>query len=734
MITRISLKNIASYGMQAAVLKTDKKNNFIYGLNGTGKTVLSEFLANYGKDENTDYKFCELEGKEENEEILVYNHHFVEDNFYEKDKIKGIFTIGEQNKEAEEAIKKAEKEKKNLEEKRRECENESEKLKEQLAEKQIQIKEKIWEIKKTYSDSEDKSLDFCLEGLRGVKEILFNHIYRIEKTENKPEKTIEELKKEGKLLAGNAERIDENSIPKIAEDFKSVEANTIFEESIIGNENSMVAELIKKLDNSDWVKQGEQYIQEGDETCPFCQQPTLTEELKKEIKDYFDKTYEEKKEGIKTLEEHYKSLKNNIKSEKDYLNNFIPDKSIIDRFKNLYCSLINRLSNNLNKIENKQNNLSQKVTLESSQVEVEEFNRFIEEQLKKIRRYNEKIEHKERTTNEIKTSFWQIMRWDYDSQIDDYNKCKQEKENKLQEINQRIQEITQSIGSEDETIRKCREKTINVEKAMDNINEKLKDLGIDGFEIKPVPNEDRNKTPFYQLVRENSEEETFKTLSEGEKTMISFLYFLELCKGALNTEEISKKKIVVIDDPISSLSHSYVFNVAQMIKKQFLNKTPNDCVQIFILTHNLYFFHELIKICDITHTKLFRVVKNQNSEILCLEKNEIQNDYQAYWQVLKDHNDGKASDALLANTMRNILEYFFGFIERSKMREAIRNIKNKENNNEYEHFIRYMDRESHYDNTNISDFKEIKAGLFKDCFKEVFEKSGFEDHYKKMME
>lgn len=40
---------------------------------------------------------------------------------------------------------------------------------------------------------------------------------------------------------------------------------------------------------------------------------------------------------------------------------------------------------------------------------------------------------------------------------------------------------------------------------------------------------------------------------------------------------------------------------------------------------------------------------------------EIQNDYQAYWYIIKDQNQ---PPALIANCMRNILEYFFNFVEK----------------------------------------------------------------------
>ena len=43
MITKINLNNVASY-KRLTSLETDKKVNLIYGLNGTGKSILSNYL------------------------------------------------------------------------------------------------------------------------------------------------------------------------------------------------------------------------------------------------------------------------------------------------------------------------------------------------------------------------------------------------------------------------------------------------------------------------------------------------------------------------------------------------------------------------------------------------------------------------------------------------------------------------------------------------------------------
>lgn len=43
MITKINLNSVASYKSKTT-LETDKKVNLIYGLNGTGKSILSNYL------------------------------------------------------------------------------------------------------------------------------------------------------------------------------------------------------------------------------------------------------------------------------------------------------------------------------------------------------------------------------------------------------------------------------------------------------------------------------------------------------------------------------------------------------------------------------------------------------------------------------------------------------------------------------------------------------------------
>ena len=54
-----------------------------------------------------------------------------------------------------------------------------------------------------------------------------------------------------------------------------------------------------------------------------------------------------------------------------------------------------------------------------------------------------------------------------------------------------------------------------------------------------------------------------------KKWLLVFYTLLNYVKEKKNNREISNNKIVVIDDPISSLSHIYVFNIGRLIHNEF---------------------------------------------------------------------------------------------------------------------------------------------------------------------
>lgn len=720
MITKIKLNGVASY-KNSALLETDKKVNLIYGLNGTGKSIFSNYL--YEKD-HVDFSNCTIEGLN-GEEILVYNQKFIQDYFYESDNLKGIFTLSKENKEAEEKIRHSQKEIDKLNNEKSNKSNNLETINEDLLKKKQGTENKVWEIKTRFTGG-DRVLEFCLDGLKGKKETLLNHILGVDKPSKKPDKSTDELKKEVEALQGeNAQRY--STIPTLNFTGDQIEANLLFQKEIIGNENSTVAELIKKLKNSDWVKKGLAFLpDEIDDTgqpCPFCQEKTITKTVVDDIKDYFDESYEKYLNELDRMFTDYKNAINSLPSKVSYDSHPLIQGNQSD-FNNNYNAVIRVLGDNKKKIEDKQRTPSKKRTLVNSAETIKNFNLYVADINKKINEHNKKIDNKEESIKQIKIIFWNIMRWDYDQTLATYLKEKKVCEKKIADTSPKISAIENYIKTHNETIREQQKNTVNIEKAITSINDGLADLGLDDFRIEKHPEN------LYKIVRGSQDSDTFQTLSEGEKMIISFLYFIELCRGKKSATDVGRKKIIVIDDPISSLSHIFIFNIGQLIKKEFLFSDTYE--QAFVLTHSLYFFYELT---DPKHKrrkerqKLFRMTKNcDGSQIFDMKYEEIQNDYHSYWQIVKDD---KQSPALIANCMRNIIEYFFNFIEKKDLNNVFQ--KPELQKNKYQSFCRYINRESHSLGQNIFDYKEFNYDDFREALGLVFQESGYKEHYEEML-
>ncbi|MDD3417519.1 MAG: AAA family ATPase [Lachnospiraceae bacterium] len=176
MISKITMKGVASY-KQGTSFETDKRINLIYGLNGTGKSTLSNYLYN-----RADIMFneCLAEGLSGADELLVYNQKFINDNFYETEGIHGIFTLSKGNKEAKQLIDDAKKECRNLAERRNNLNINKSKADVKYQKEIDGYKGEVWKIKTEYTGG-DRVLEFCLTGLKGNKDTLFSHLLAVKK-------------------------------------------------------------------------------------------------------------------------------------------------------------------------------------------------------------------------------------------------------------------------------------------------------------------------------------------------------------------------------------------------------------------------------------------------------------------------------------------------------------------------------------------------------------------------
>ncbi|WP_263970737.1 AAA family ATPase [Serratia marcescens] len=315
-------------------------------------------------------------------------------------------------------------------------------------------------------------------------------------------------------------------------------------------------------------------------------------------------------------------------------------------------------------------------------------------------------------------------------------------DNQKKEIETKIDELKKVIANKESIIEDLKKdnsskssKIVNIEETIGKINKKLKSLGVTGFEI--VRHSPEKET--YRLHREGggSSQSVFKTLSEGEKTLISFLYFIEQCNGSSSKESIAKDKMIVIDDPISSLSHNFIYEISAMIYYELISKDVAS--KFVILTHNLFFFQELVITAGsdknaIKGWKLYRITKNQYSQCQDIGKEDVLNEYQSLWQTLKDAKSGVVNPIILPNTMRNILEYYFSFAcKKEKLREVLRDLAQKYSDHRYNSFYRFINRNSHSDGRNITTFAAVDTASYLEMFERIFIDTQDHDHFVAMM-
>jgi len=115
------------------------------------------------------------------------------------------------------------------------------------------------------------------------------------------------------------------------------------------------------------------------------------------------------------------------------------------------------------------------------------------------------------------------------------------------------------------------------------------ELNLSPEEIGSTENE--GKQIKFKILRNGS---AANNLSEGECSLISFCYFIAKIEDELKDDILSKKLIIYIDDPISSLDNNHIFFMYSLIET--IIAKPKRYCQLFISTHNLDFLKYLKRI------------------------------------------------------------------------------------------------------------------------------------------
>lgn len=217
---------------------------------------------------------------------------------------------------------------------------------------------------------------------------------------------------------------------------------------------------------------------------------------------------------------------------------------------------------------------------------------------------------------------------------------------------------------------------IGTQATIDAVNKTLRDAGLQGFKLYPKDGEEH----VYEVRRQNGR--IAKNLSEGERNFIAFLYFYHEVRGSSEESGALKPKIVVIDDPVSSLDSGVLFLVSSLVRElidicynnvnlESHTFKGNSIEQVFIMTHNTYFHREITynQVGRYDFVTFFLIQKRSNISVVkpCIRENRsfvppkrenynpVQNSYKALWSELSELSGAITTMSVI----RRILEYYF---------------------------------------------------------------------------
>ncbi len=391
-------------------------------------------------------------------------------------------------------------------------------------------------------------------------------------------------------------------------------------------------------------------------------------------------------------------------------------------FKRIIETLKNKINGNQQKMFDKGKEMSRSFKLESTKNEIKEIRDLIDTANQQIANHNEIIKDTKNQKKNCVEQTWKFLVNEFKSDIQEYNKkyCGLKKE--IKKLENEIRELEKNMMS--------------IKPIVNEINTLLKGYGFTNFGLACTEDE-----KFYRIQREYGQL-VGETLSEGEVTFITFLYYYHLAKGSLKENDISKNKVLVIDDPISSLDSNILFMVSVLVKdlmKETMEEKTN-IKQIIILTHNTYFYKEITLEYDLKCYQgkySFWIIRKDNnvSKIKDYKENPIKNSYELLWQEVKQAKENNASWVSLQNVMRRIIEYYFrilgGFKHNDSLSECFENIEEQRVCNS---FISWFNDGSH----GISDdlfvqSQDTSIETYLKVFEKIFKETGHEAHYKMMM-
>ena len=749
-ITRIDLMEASYKGTGCHIEPT--YINFFFGNNGSGKSTIAKAILS---GEGVTY----TSGRTASDYLtLVYNQDFIDANFKSYRNMKGVFTLNAKNAEVQQKINEK------IEERSTEQKtlNAATDKRAKLAAAQEKLRKDFykdcWDREKAFREEFSRTQTGKGKSEQFTKEILKHTPHEVD---------LEELRRlYDSAFSDTAKRYQRFAEIGNTAVMDTVPGSCILSVVIVNSADTDLAGFLRSIGATEWMRQGhDEFTNKTDGKCPYCGR-TLPEDFEQTVTASFDTRYQDNLQKLTDFLNLYRDTANtmfmplrNIPSE---VYPQIDVKPYMDKLEILKAAI----QANIEEIKAKAENPAVTAVisdiapiLEDLAVIINRFNALIDAN-------NAIVDAGPKKKAECTEQVLSLLAFRLKDVIAAYQQSDAQISTELSALDTEIASHNTELANIKTVLKTLRGQTVETETAKESINTMLRDSGMQGFSLQPKANVDH----VYEVRRPDGS--IADNLSEGEKNFIAFLYFYHLVYGSDSAEGETRDKIVVIDDPVSSMDSGSLFIVSTLVRQMIeicRNNADNRnravdgnfIKQIFILTHNAYFHREItysyVSKYEYVSYYLIRKLDSKSMVKLCddvnpnipterMNVNPVKNSYAALWDEYKELK----SAVPLMGVIRRILEYYFLQIcgyESTSLRQIILikgkadgKFKDADGNYDEEKFqlasamLAYLNASS----VGMSDGMDyvdecLNAAECRNVFEMIFESMNQKQHYDMMM-
>ncbi|WP_161978458.1 AAA family ATPase [Streptococcus sp. S784/96/1] len=560
-----------------------EKVNIMFGMNGSGKSSLSAWIRNVNP-----------------EHTRVFDTSYVDQNIRITDshEIDGVkITVGEKEIDFSDQIDRLENANQNMQA-----------VNNKLKEQKNSLEKELFGLM-------DNTLKEVKQAFIGVK------INQKSNAKTKPLQALEAWRKESSNSVEKTSAVSsqdlENQKAKLENELEIVQPLLgYFTDDMFISLNKYLSKPIPTPEKSysnnllGWIEEGLNVhnllneVSSENKQCEFCGNAFNSRQVMDEITKKLDSEYSAL---IKTLDIFEKSLEGVSLSDK--LVKKVDNTELIENF--------NRSKQELKSIvEKKRGN-----TLDSLQVSDELITRFrcIDIKLKELKKqFEEELE----IINDSLNTLEHVAKYQIGNKLSD-NKRVDFVEKQLKLTDKIISNNNLALDKNNEKITEWKNTKSDYNAFKNLVNSEFQKLGFE-FKLEII------ETGFgYKLSHSNPLVNLkVKDLSEGERRFLAFLHFYYDLFESINEDGgfiDSTIKTIVIDDPITSFDADNRIYLIERIN-HFISKIQSDNVQLFVLTHSSYDFHNFGYNAG-SYKKMWRILKGTDghSYIQNLKADELKN-------------------------------------------------------------------------------------------------------------